>query len=313
MQYSPVLSGLMGVCVGDALGVPVEFNSRSDCQEKPITTMVGYGTYHQPAGTWSDDSSLTFCLAESLCNGYNLHEIAKAFCKWMYEGYWTPYGNAFDIGGTTYRAISRLREGVEPIAAGGTDIRDNGNGSLMRILPLAYGYNSLEFPELIKRVHDCSRLTHGHPRSQMACGIYISIAVGLLQGMDIKTAYIEGLKAVEAIYTKPPFKSELPEFKRVWTGEIESLPEKAIASDGYVVHTLEASLWCLLKTSSYAEAVLTAVNLGSDTDTTGAVTGGLGGIYYGFEQIPSEWVEAIARREDIIDLANRLAKATENS
>ncbi|EDZ92156.1 MULTISPECIES: ADP-ribosylglycohydrolase family protein [Limnospira] len=313
MQYSPVLSGLMGVCVGDALGVPVEFNSRSDCQEKPITTMVGYGTYHQPAGTWSDDSSLTFCLAESLCNGYNLHEIAKAFCKWMYEGYWTPYGNAFDIGGTTYRAISRLREGVEPIAAGGTDIRDNGNGSLMRILPLAYGYNSLEFPELIKRVHDCSRLTHGHPRSQMACGIYISIAVGLLQGMDIKTAYIEGLKAVKAIYTKPPFKSELSELKRVWTGEIKSLPENAIASDGYVVHTLEASLWCLLKTSSYAEAVLTAVNLGSDTDTTGAVTGGLAGIYYGFEQIPSEWVKAIARREDIIDLANRLAKATENS
>ncbi|QNH55863.1 ADP-ribosylglycohydrolase family protein [Limnospira indica] len=313
MQYSPVLSGLMGVCVGDALGVPVEFNSRSDCQEKPITTMVGYGTYHQPAGTWSDDSSLTFCLAESLCNGYNLHEIAKAFCKWIYEGYWTPYGNAFDIGGTTYRAISRLREGVEPIAAGGTDIRDNGNGSLMRILPLAYGYKSLEFPELIKRVHDCSRLTHGHPRSQMACGIYISIAVCLLQGMDIKTAYIEGLKAVEAIYTKPPFKSELPEFKRVWTGEIKSLPENAIASDGYVVHTLEASLWCLLKTSSYAEAVLTAVNLGSDTDTTGAVTGGLAGIYYGFEQIPSEWVKAIARREDIIDLANRLAKATENS
>ncbi|MEB3884012.1 ADP-ribosylglycohydrolase family protein [Lyngbya sp. CCY1209] len=313
MKSSPVLSGLMGVCVGDALGVPVEFHSRSQCRLHPVKGMSGYGTYNQPPGTWSDDSSLTFCLAHSLCDGYDLNAIARSFCEWRYEAAWAPYGEVFDIGGTTRMAIHRLKRGVPPVEAGGTDDNSNGNGSLMRILPLVYYYRTLPFSELIGRVHDCSCLTHGHPRSQMACGIYISIAIGLLRGLDPKTAYIQGVEAVKPIYSKPPFEAELKTFERVFGGQIETLPEKAIASSGYVLHTLEASLWCLLTTDSYAEAVLKAVNLGGDTDTTGAVTGGLAGIYYGFEAIPSEWVEAIARRSVIVALAERLEAALELS
>jgi ADP-ribosylglycohydrolase len=308
MKSSPVLSGLMGVCVGDALGVPIEFHSRNQCRHRPIAGMVGYGTYNQPPGTWSDDSSLTFCLAESLCDGYDLDAIARSFCRWRYEATWTPYGQVFDIGGTTQVAILRLSRGTPPVEAGGTEDRNNGNGSLMRILPLVFCYQSVQFPELIRRVHDCSRLTHGHPRSQMACGIYISIAIGLLQGLDAKTAYIQGVEAVKPIYSQPPFDAELGRFKRVLGGQIETLSERAIKSSGYVIDTLEASLWCLLTTDSYAEAVLKAVNLGEDTDTTGAVTGGLAGIYYGFDAIPPEWVDAIARREEIVALADRLER-----
>jgi ADP-ribosyl-[dinitrogen reductase] hydrolase len=303
---SKVLSGLMGVCVGDALGVPVEFSSREERIRKPVTTMIGYGSHNQPPGTWSDDSSLTLCLAESLCNGFSLDAIAQSFCRWYSEDYWTARGELFDIGGTTCDAIERLQQGVPPVKAGGVEEWSNGNGSLMRILPLSYYHKSLNFPELIQRVHDCSCLTHGHIGSQIACGIYISIAIGLLRGLEPKLAYIKGVENLKKIYLELKYAKELYRFERVFGGELDTVSVDLIRSGGYVIDTLEASLWCLLTTSSFAEAVLKAVNLGGDTDTTGAVTGGLAGIYYGIENIPSNWIEVIARKEDIIDLASRL-------
>lgn len=299
----------MGVCVGDALGVPVEFTSRSDRRNSPVTTMMGYGTHNQPAGTWSDDSSLTFCLADSLCDGFSLEAIARAFIRWYREGYWTPHGHVFDIGMTTSLAISNLDRGVPPIAAGGNSDRSNGNGSLMRILPLAFYHKSEEFTTIIQRSHQVSCLTHAHPRSQMACGIYISMAISLLEGCEPQVAYLQGVEQVREIYAQPPFDRERTHFDRLLSGNLEALSVDDISSSGYVVHTLEASVWCLLRSSSYAEAVLKAVNLGEDTDTTAAVTGGLAGLYYGFENIPSDWVDRIARKADIIDLADRLEAA----
>jgi len=309
MKKSKVLSGLMGVCVGDALGVPVEFTSRAARLQAPVTGMLGYGTYNQPPGTWSDDSSLTFCLADSLCQGFDLRAIGQSFCRWYNEAYWTPHGEVFDIGGTTCDAIESLLKGVSPVEAGGTDEWSNGNGSLMRILPLAYYHKTCDFPELIQRVHDCSCITHGHARSQIACGIYISIAVCLLQGLEPKTAYLQGIETVKEIYSPRKYAIEMYRFERVGSGAIDRLSMDEIKSGGYVIDTLEAALWCFLTTGSYAEAVLKAVNLGGDTDTTGAVTGGLAGIYYGVENIPTEWIEQIARKDDILDLENRLEAA----
>ena len=166
------LSGLMGVCVSDALGVPVEFSSRAERITSPVTKMLGYGTWNQPPGTWSDDSSLMLCLAESLCSGYAVNDIAKLFRRWYRENYWTAHGNVFDIGNTTYQAIISLEKGIPPLLAGGTGENSNGNGSLMRILPMAYLHEILTFPDLIAKVHEVSCITHAHLRSQMACGIY---------------------------------------------------------------------------------------------------------------------------------------------
>ena len=309
MKSLKVLSGLMGVCVGDALGVPVEFSSRQERLKNPVTMMNGYGTHRQPPGTWSDDSSLTFCLADSLCQGYNLKAIADAFCRWRYQAEWTAYGEVFDIGGTTNAAIQNLQNQVNPVEAGETSERSNGNGSLMRILPMVYLSSSVSFYQLIQWVHECSCLTHAHVRSQMACGIYISIALQLLQGLDLKSAYLQGIEIIKPIYYSPLLTQDISRFERILNGKIEQLSLDAVKSSGYVIHTLEAALWCLLTTSSYSEAVLKAVNLGEDTDTTGAVTGGLAGLYYGFENIPGEWVEQIARKDDIIDLARRLEQA----
>ncbi len=303
------LSGLMGLCVGDALGVPVEFSSRAERTASPVTDMMGYGTWNQPLGTWSDDSSLTFCLAECLCDQeFSLEAIAQSFCRWRSEGDWTGRGTVFDIGGTTAIAIYRLHQGVSPLEAGETSSGTNGNGSLMRILPLAFCYKSLNFVALIDRVHQVSAITHAHPRSQIACGIYVSIAVCLLQGYKLEDAYLLGLRNVKHIYIQPQFITELSHFDRILSTRIAGLSVDEVRSSGYVIDTLEAALWCLLNTRSYAEAVLKAVNLGGDTDTTASVTGGLAGIYYGTDGIPAKWIEQIARKVDIIDLADRLAE-----
>ncbi|WP_392531865.1 ADP-ribosylglycohydrolase family protein [Nostoc sp. C117] len=309
LTAAKTLSGLMGLCVGDALGVPVEFTSRAERVKSPVTTMLGYGTWNQPPGTWSDDSSLSFCLAECLCRGYSLDAIANSFWRWYKEAYWTPRGDVFDIGQTTHTAIMRLKQGVVAHQAGGKVENSNGNGSLMRILPMAYCHRSLTLGELLARVHDVSAITHAHARSQMACGIYISIAVALLEGADPQTAYLQGLQDIQTIYSVREFLLEKPHFGRVFSGEIAKLPVEEINSGGYVIDTLESSLWCLLNSSSYSEAVLKAVNLGGDTDTTAAVTGGLAGIYYGVENIPRQWMNQIARRQDIIYLAERFARA----
>ncbi|MBY5282393.1 ADP-ribosylglycohydrolase family protein [Aphanizomenon flos-aquae CCAP 1446/1C] len=312
MIPAKILSGLMGVCVGDALGVPVEFTSRAERKISPVTTMLGYGTWNQPPGTWSDDSSLTLCLVECLCEEFSLLEIANSFWRWYKEGYWAAHGEAFDIGGTTKQAILNWQQGASPLEAGGTSEKSNGNGSLMRILPMVYCHQMFTFPELITRVHQVSCITHAHIRSQMACGIYISVAIELLAGFEPKAAYLQGLSKIQSLYSGSEYILEKPHFDRVFSGEIARIPIEEINSGGYVVDTLEASLWCLLNTSAYAEAVLKAVNLGGDTDTTAAVTGGLAGIYYGVENIPQEWIDQIARQRDIIDLANRLAKAVDS-
>lgn len=309
---SKTLAGLMGVCVADALGVPVEFSSRADRVRSPVETMFGYGTYNQPPGTWSDDSSLTFCLADSMCWGFSLDAIADSFCRWYSDDYWTPHGNVFDIGNSTAKAIERLKQGVPPLEAGGKDEHSNGNGSLMRILPLAYYHKNLDFSQLIERVHNVSSITHAHLRCQIACGIYISIAVCLLNDSDPKSAYLQGIQNAREIYSQDVYAKERPHFERVFSGDISSLPEESINSNGYVINTLEAALWCFLNTSSYREAVLKAVNLGGDTDTTAAVTGGLAGIYYGVNNIPQEWIDQIARKDDIIYLARRLNSAMKN-
>ncbi|WP_414576182.1 ADP-ribosylglycohydrolase family protein [Anabaena sp. CCY 9402-a] len=309
LTATKTLSGLMGLCVGDALGVPVEFTSRADLAQSPVTKMLGYGTWNQPPGTWSDDSSLTFCLAESLCRGYSINAIADSFCRWYKTAYWTPRGEIFGIGESTHAVIMRLKQGVPPLEAGGTSEMSNGNGSLMRILPMAYCHRSLALQELITRVHQVSSITHAHLRSQMACGIYISIAVELLKGANPQTAYLKGLENIQRVYAADEYLPEQPYFQRIFRGEIAKLPIAEINSGGYVIDTLEASLWCLLNSSTYAEAVLKAVNLGRHTDTTAAVTGGLAGIYYGVEGIPQQWFKQIARKQDIINLATRFAGA----
>ena len=319
---SNITGALLGLAVGDALGVPVEFQSRAALQAQPVTTMQGYGTHNQPPGTWSDDSSLAFCLAESLCTGYDLNDLARRFINWREYGYWTPHGTVFDIGIATSRAIRRLPTVKSPTLAGGIDDEDNGNGSLMRILPLLAFIYDKPIADRYRITTEVSSLTHGHLRSVLACFIYLEMARQLTLGLNKWDALRAMQHTVNQFFTEYP--PHDPDELRMYSPILENpaLPSRAtplrlraedeIRSSGYVLHTLEASLWCFLTTDSYAEAVLKAVNLGSDTDTTGCVTGGLAGLYYGVEAIPADWLQVLARRSDIDDLAARLAKSIDN-
>ncbi len=294
-----LIGGLWGAVVGDALGVPVEFMTREEVRHDPVTGMRGYGTFNLPAGSWSDDSSLLLCTADSFSHGFDLNDMASRFIRWFAEGLWTPYGKAFDIGNATRAAIGRLKHGISPELAGGDSEGDNGNGSLMRIIPVAVRFHKMDIDEFISRVHVVSSITHRHPRSLMACGIYCLMARRLLAGKTSMDAYQDAIRTASGIYDTDPFRNELPHFRRLFGGQIASLPENAVKSSGYVIDALEASTWCLLTSGSYSEAVLKAVNLGHDTDTTACVTGGLAGILYGYSGIPSEWINAIARKDDI--------------
>ena len=303
-----VKSVLFGVAVGDALGVPVEFDSRKIIRENPVTDMIGFGTYNLPAGTWSDDSSLTFCLAEALTQKFNLNAIGQNFVKWYNDNFWTPQGNVFDIGIATRRAIAQLAGGVQPDLAGGSDESSNGNGSLMRILPLLFYLNDKPIEERFNLTKQVSAITHGHIRSIIACFYYLEFARQILEGKE-KIEIYRNLQSeittfLISISINP---KEIALFDRLLKNDIYKLPEEKIYSSGYVLHTLEASIWCLLSTDSFEEAVLQAVNLGEDTDTTGAVTGGLAGLLYGLNSIPEKWLQKIARYDDINDLAERVA------
>jgi len=267
--------------------------------------MRGYGTYNQPPGSWSDDSSLSFCLCESLSNGYNLNDLGKRFVDWYCKGYWSAHGKVFDIGATTMKAINNIKSGVNPIEAGMDDECSNGNGSLMRILPLAFYLEDKEIDTQFKCSHEVSCLTYGHLRSQMACGIYIQIAVNLIKEMDPQKAYEKMKDVVLMKYGELPYIDELKHFNRIIKNDISNIPIEYIKSSGYVIDSLEAGLWCLLNNNTYKKTVLSAVNLGEDTDTISAIAGGLAGIYYQYHGIPRSWIDALARKEDILELGNK--------
>lgn len=301
-----LFGAILGVAVGDALGVPVEFYIRQYLRAHPVRRMIGGGHHKQVPGTWSDDSSLTFCLADSLCRGYDHADMGKCFCNWLYKKEWTPHGRVFDSGGGTRAALSRIMDGVHPIEAGGTSERSNGNGSLMRIMPILFYVKRMGQKERFRIVNEVSSITHGHLRSIMACQFYIEMGYEILLGKSLRESYNGAVRAVFDYYRERSGKKELLHFKRILFSDISKLKEKEIESSGYVVHTLEASLWSLLKTDCYEGAVLKAVNLGHDTDTTGAVTGGLAGLYYGMKDIPAMWIKKLARRDDIIELLERM-------
>lgn len=306
-----VTAGILGLCIGDALGVPVEFKNRKYLKKRPIKEMTTAtrSSHVQTKGTWSDDSSMTLCLLDSLSQGYNLEDIGKKFLQWYYEGLWTPNGTAYDIGETTYNALSRLHFGVSPKSSGECNEKSNGNGSLMRILPLAfYLENCMDNNEKFKKIEEVSGITHNHIRSKIACSIYVEFAINLLKDSTPTVAYTNMQKTILEHYTSIVDKKDLKCFDRILKDDISKLEETDIKSDGYVVHTLEASLWSFFNSSNFREAVLTAVNLGDDTDTTGAVTGGISGIYYKNENIPLEWINQLARKNDILSLVNKFTE-----
>lgn len=302
-----VRSAIYGSIVGDALGVPVESHSRKELSLRMVKSMFGYGRYNLPAGTWSDDSSMILCTMEALCGGYNLDTLADAFRGWLYNGEWTPYGYAFDVGLTTYMALESIRnDGESARTSGRVTEDDNGNGSLMRMLPAAVWFHGLELESFLARIHEISAITHAHPRTLVGCGIYSLLVRELLSTGNKETALRSAISQSIAFYNAyDGFKNELKHFSRILSGRLLLLEEADINSSGYIVDTLEASIWCFLRFNDIRSIVIAGVNLGIDTDTTGSIAGGLGGLAYGIESIPADWLSALAQKDKIDRLIDR--------
>lgn len=307
-KHDRILGGLWGSLTGDALGVPVEFRSRPEVQLDPVTGMRGGGTHGQPAGTWSDDSSLLLCSVESLvAHEFSPADMAERFVRWGYASHWTPHGVVFDRGFATSQALARIAAGVPPLECGGRGENDNGNGSLMRILPVSLRFAECDTAELAAKIEDASAITHGHRRSQMACVIHGFTVRALLRGDSPRAAWLQACEQFRARWGAVD--TELPAFADVLNSSLPAFSESAIRSGGYVMETLTASLWCLLTTDNFRECVLKAVNLGGDTDTTGCVAGGLAGVCYGVDAIPPEWIATLARN---VEVAALFQKFTDN-
>ena len=302
------LNGIMGVVVGDALGCPVQFETREEVARHPVTGMRGHGTFNLPEGSWTDDSSLTIALLESILRTgtIDLDDIMGNFMKWLYDGEFTPYGQSYDIGRGTMQAIDRYRKNRKAKKCGGDEEWNNGNGSLMRIMPACIYCSEKvtrgEFSErdAIDTIHAVGGLTHAHIRSNSACGLYFFMVKQILTGDgSLQEKMQDGLSKGFSFYESYlADKENLHYYDRLKDLDtFKDLPADKIKSSGYVVDALEAAVWSLITTNSFDQALLKAVNLGDDTDTVGAIAGGLAGLFFGYDAIPEGWLSAIKRRE----------------
>jgi ADP-ribosyl-[dinitrogen reductase] hydrolase len=302
-----IAGGIYGALVGDALGVPVEFSDRSDLVSAPVRNMRSGGHWQQDAGTWSDDGGLLLSSAEALIPGYDAGRMGQAFVNWLYSCRWTARRDVFDVGSTTRIAIMQLAAGVAPESAGPDSTDSNGNGSLMRILPVALRLHSRSAAEICGIAMRASRITHGHVRAQIACAIYCLIVVDVLHGRSVAEATLNAENTIRRLPGLPG--AEIALYQRIFDPDFSSLPPEEIQSTGYVLDTLEAAVWCALRHDNFRDTVLAAVNLGSDTDTTGCVVGGLAGVRFGIRSIPDEWLNALPITAELNQLVAAFAGA----
>ena len=299
-----LIGGIIGTLVGDALGVPVEFSGRSMRDKDPVIGMRAFGMWNQLAGTWSDDSSLTLASADVLCQrGWDMPALITGFLGWLDHNQWTPHGKVFDIGNATRSALMLFRIGGDHTSCGQASERDNGNGSLMHCLPVSCWLFGQQTEVITHMAGEASALTHAHLRSRLCCAWHALWCDATISERPVRVAARQASDRLRQHV--PELEREI--LKRLLNGTVMDLPRASIQSDGYVVSTLEASLWCLANYDDFSKTVLAAVNLGGDADTTGAVTGGMAGLHYGLNAIPKEWILALARHDDVMALAERFA------
>jgi ADP-ribosylglycohydrolase len=292
----PIRSAAYGHLVGDAIGVPYEFGHHIETVE-----LRGHGTHNQPVGTWSDDGALMLALLDSLVSvGFDPEDQGRRALAWWDTGSYTPDGHPFDIGNTTSAALARLRAGTPALEAGGTGERDQGNGSLMRILPIALVDVPDDDVELVRRAHHASRVTHGHPNCQVACALYVLVARVLADrpGGDPEIALAVATDRLHAVYRRDPaFAAVLGELLAHRSGVRKP-------GGGWVLDSFWSAWDAFAISSSYRDTIVRAVRYGNDTDTTAAIAGGLAGIRWGLDEssggIPAEWLDAL-RGKDVVN------------
>lgn len=297
------IDGLVGFVIGDAMGVPVTNIPRENLLEKPVTKMTGHGTFNLPPGTWSVDTAMMIATIDSINakNAIDINDIALKFVAFKNHASYTAANEVFNLGKTTRMAIEKFEEEHEdPTLCGINDINANGCGSLMRVLPIAYYAieKKLKEYEILELVRQISSITHAHEISILGCYFYVRFIMFLLNGKDKYSAYSMA-KCVD--YTM--FKEETQKaYEHLIKDDISKYKVSDIKSTRYVVDALTAAIWVILKSENYKEALIGAINLGGATDTIGAITGAASGIIYGYDFIPEEWKDAIAKKDYLMDI-----------
>ena len=289
---------VLGFAIGDAVGVPYEFQARDSFQCKDMIGCDEKSFHEVPMGTWSDDTSLLLCVLDACCEETEqgmFQKWSENAIGWMYEGRFSCTDMPFDIGYSVRLGISSLKTGRENYSADGEDA--NGNGGLMRVLPLAFLEHEDDeaLMRLIRLFNSCS---HNHMISHVGCLIYVKLLKGLCE--DNRRALRDVLRDVVESISK---EYKIPEYARIWDLSLLDCRCNEIKSSGYVVDTLEAAIWSCYQSSSYKEAVLTAVNLGDDTDTVAALCGGIAGVLFG--EVPERWVNGLRKKELIEEVIGK--------
>jgi len=302
VEKDRVLGGIVGICVGDALGLPVEFRSRAYLKEDPVAEMIGYGTHNQPPGTWSSDSSLALCTVEALSDGASYEGIAVLLMEYLKDGKWAPTAERPEIGAELREILSHLSKAHSGLVVNGAG-GDRAFSVLSRVLPLAAAIGRLPPASRFKQIGRTASLTNGNPTAIIGSHILSEMAIELLSGnLPMRAFSRMKHRILEQLSSEP----QLSLYNRILKEDLPGIGESGIFSDGRMVHTVEAVLWCLLTENDFHSVVLKAVNLGGDADTIGAIAGGLAGYAYGLSGIPNDWVSQLVRSEEIMSLAERL-------
>ena len=285
---------LLGLACGDAVGTTVEFCERGSFP--PVTDMTGGGPFRLPAGAWTDDTSMALCLASSLAElgRFDAADQMERYCRWHEHGYLSSTGRCFDIGLTIRGALARYRRTGDPIA-GRPDPDSAGNGCIMRLAPVPMFFHT-DAVEVRRWAEESSRTTHGSPECVESCRLLATM---------ISTALAGGSKD-EILFDHELAGYRCPKVRAIASGEYRGKKSEAISGSGYVIHCLEAAAWCFWRSNEFRGAILSAVNLGDDADTTGAVCGQIAGAYFGEDGIPSEWRSQLAMVDEIRSLSDRL-------
>lgn len=293
------IGALLGLAIGDALGAAVEFQPPGAFE--PVTGYRDGGPHRLAPGEWTDDTSMALALATSIVSvGWNLDDQAQRYLRWWRFGEYSVTGTCFDIGNATAGALARFERVGDASSSGSTDQRSAGNGSIMRLAPVVMAF--LDHDELIRRCVESSYPTHRAPQCLSACAYFGSVLAALMRGLDIEAATSPDSEHVRALVGEGLH----PAIEEVALGSFQRREPPQIVGSGYVVRSLEAALWAFVGAADFEEAVLRAVNLGDDADTTGAICGQLAGARWGRSGIPAHLLEGLAWRDRLEALGDAL-------
>ena len=297
-----VKDGIIGLAVGDAMGVPTASTKRETLLAKPVVKMIPKISAGIPKGAWGDNTSLTLATVDAICkNGIDYTAMADNYIKWFTTNRYCSVKEAFGVEDTTLKSLVRYTQHLEEAyECGSMDYFENNNASLTRCLPLAYYFSAHKISD--KNIYEVIKktccITHAHEIAILGCYIYIRLVMNLLKGNSKYTALTQIKKLDFSMFNKDC----LDEYKRILVADISELEIDEIRSSSKVVDTLEAAIWCFMMSDTYKECVIATTNIGGDTDTIGAVAGSLAGIFYGYGNIPKNYLEDLRKKDYLSEL-----------